>query len=188
MRASRSFTDFLLVFIIGVCIGLLVSQRACNDSIIPPNDTTYIVGKSDTIVIHDTTLKEVIKPIAVTKYKYVHDTIYGIDTLVCDTVRNYIDSLEDGTCKAVYNASVRGQLLGWSANLMSRKMEINRVDTIKITLPTKDRFRLGIGASLNDSLQPSGYIIASKRNINFLGSYNFKRKEIAIGVGINLLK
>jgi hypothetical protein len=180
--------DWVILLAIGIVIGFLLSQKACNSDKSSGGDTTYIVGTPDTIIILDTTYKYVDRPIAVTKYKYVHDTIYGIDTLVCDTVRNYIDSLEDGTCKAVYNASVRGQLLGWSANLMSRKMEINRVDTIKITLPTKDRFRLGIGASLNDSLQPSGYIIASKRNINYLGSYNFKRKEITLGVGINILK
>ena len=95
MRASRSFTDFLLVFIIGVCIGLLLSQRACNDSIIPSNDTTYIVGKSDTVIIRDTITKTIYKPIANAIYPSPIPEPIGIDSL--DSIRVYTNSIVDSS-------------------------------------------------------------------------------------------
>ena len=186
MGASRSFTDFLMVFIIGVCIGLFLSQRACNDSIIPPNDTTYIVGKSDTVIIRDTITKTIYKPIANASYPSPVTEPIGIDSL--DSIRVYTNSIVDSSGGVTVRDSIRGVLLSQDISLFSKAIYVNRVDTLKILIPAKDRLRLGVGAMLNDSLQPSGYIVALKGRYNYIGSYNLIKKQISIGVGINLIK
>lgn len=183
----------IFIFAIGVVLGLMLCREGCGGDGGGSSDTVYVKGIPDTVIVYDSTHKYVDKPTAVTKYKYVHDTIHivGNSDIVldpCDTVRNYTDSIEDGNCKALLNASVRGELLNWSAELFSKSTFINRVDTLKIYIPAKDRFRLGVGATLNDSLQPGGFVLVAKGRYNYLGQYNFTRKRTTIGVGINLIK
>lgn len=181
----------LLTFAILLCIYLILI-RSCGDGHGGGDaaDTTYITGDPDTVIIYDTTFKYVDRPVPVAKYKYVYDTI-AVDSfsankdLTCDTIRVYVDSVEDGTCKVLLRDSIRGELLGWSAQLYSRNTTITRVDTMKITV-YPDKWRMGIGAGINQGLMLYGS--ASKGRNHFIGGYDFKSKSPFLGAGVMISK
>ncbi len=182
-------TDRILLTV-AILLFLYISfQRSCDgDGITGKTDTLYVKGKPDTVIVYDTTFKEVVKPVAVRAYVYVHDTVNSPETAIisgqlenpCDSIRIYTDSIEDGTCKVILKDSVRGELLGWSAELRSRKMEISRVDTMKIT-STPDRLK--IGAGIGYSNQPFPYLHLSRGRIQGLAGYQIKDKSLLLGVG-----
>lgn len=178
--------DYVIVLTVGVLIGIFLSQKSCNDESVSGGDTTYITGISDTLIIRDTIRQTIYKPIASTTYAPPINNYFSIDSL--DSIRVYTNSIVDSSGSVTVRDSVRGVLLSQDISLFSKATYINRVDTIKITLPTKDRFRLGVGASLNDSLQLGAYVVASKGRFNYMGGYNLKRKSITLGIGLNLIK
>lgn len=190
MRSQILNTLFFIL--LGVAIGILINFKGCTNDQSSSSDTVLVKGIPDTVIVFDTAYKYVEKPTAVTKYKYLHDTIHLIGNSdlqnPCDTVRNYTDSIEDGNCKALLNASVRGELLGWSAELFSKETFINRVDTVKIYIKPVEKMRIGVGVAINDSLQPIGFGSISKGRFNFLGGYNLRSRSILIGAGINFSK
>ena len=155
-------TDKLCAWLILIAIVYLILQRSCGEPNGNPDksDTVYVQGTPDTVIIHDTTFKDVIKPVP---YKVYHVPDSGkvlsnpeqLTDLTCDTIRVYIDSIEDGSCKVIVKDSIRGELLGWSAELYSKAMTITRVDTMKITT-TPDRLRIAVGMGYSN--QPFPYV------------------------------
>jgi len=185
MNHSRVTDRILLFLAIGLFI-YIAMQRSCGDTGGGgSSDTVYVKGKPDTVIVYDTTYKYVDKPVAVRSYIYVHDTINLSNNDPCDSIRIYTDSIEDGVCKAVITDSIRGELLGQSISLFSRKMEITRVDTLKIT-SYPDKWRIGIGAGVSQGLLLYG--VASHKRTNFLGGYDFHSKAPFLGVGLMISK
>ena len=193
MDHSRVTDRILLLLAITLFIWILV-HKSCNDSGGGgQSDTVYVQGSSDTVIIHDTTFKEVIKPVP---YKVYHgpdsgkvinspelSIISGQLDLTCDTIRVYIDSIEDGTCKVIVKDSIRGELLGWSAELYSKSMTITRVDTMKITT-IPDRLRIAIGMGYSN--QPFPYVNLSRGRLNGIAGYQIKDKSLLLGVGFQI--
>lgn len=188
-------TDRILLLVAIVLFIWILVHKSCGE----PNgnfdksDTVYIKGNPDTVIIHDTTFKEVIKPVP---YKVYHVPDVGkmiellsnpeqLPDLTCDTIRVYVDSIEDGTCKVIVKDSVRGELLGWSAELYSKSMTITRVDTLKITT-IPDKWRIGIGAGVSQGLLLYGS--ATRGRNQFIGGYDFNSKAPFIGVGLMIVK
>lgn len=192
MDHSRVTDRILLLLAITLFVWILV-HKSCNE----PNgnsdksDTVYVQGTPDTVIIHDTTFKEVIKPVPYATYKYIRDTFHlsgdpeQLADLTCDTIRVYIDSIEDGTCKVIVKDSVRGELLGWSAELYSKSMTITRVDTLKIT-SYPNKWRIGIGAGVSQGLLLYGS--ATRGRNQFIGGYDFNSKAPFIGLGLMITK
>lgn len=190
MDHSRVTDRILLLLAITLFVWILV-HKSCNE----PNgnsdksDTVYVQGTPDTVIIHDTTFKEVIKPVPYATYKYIRDTFELLSNteqladLTCDTIRVYIDSIEDGTCKVIVKDSVRGELLGWSAELYSKAMTITRVDTMKITT-IPDRLRIAVGMGYSN--QPFPYVNLSRGRLNGIAGYQIKDKSLLLGVGYNI--
>ena len=191
MDHSRVTDRILLLLAITLFVWILV-HKSCNDTGGGgQSDTVYVAGTPDTVIIHDTTFKEVIKPVPYATYKYIRDTFHlsgnseQLTDLTCDTIRVYIDSIEDGTCKVIVKDSVRGELLGWSAELYSKSMTITRVDTLKIT-SYPDKWRIGIGAGVSQRLLLYGS--ATKGRNQFITGYDFNAKAPFIGVGVMISK
>lgn len=197
-----NLTDKLCAWLILISIVYLILQRSCGEPNGNPDksDTVYVQGTPDTVIIHDTTFKEVIKPVPYKVYhlpdsgkvlsnpELLRDHIGGVNEMIdltCDTIRVYVDSIEDGTCKVIVKDSVRGELLGWSAELYSKSMAITRVDTLKIT-SFPDKWRIGIGAGVSQGLLLYGS--ATKGRNQFIGGYDFNSKAPFIGVGLMLTK
>jgi hypothetical protein len=165
-------------------------HKSCNDTGGGgQSDTVYVAGTPDTVIIHDTTFKEVIKPVPYATYKYIRDTIELLSNpeqladLTCDTIRVYIDSIEDGSCKVIVKDSIRGELLGWSAELYSKSMTITRVDTLKITT-IPDRLRIAVGMGYSN--QPFPYVNLSRGRLNGIAGYQIKDKSLLLGVGYQI--
>jgi len=191
MDHNRVTDRILLLVSIILFIWILIHKSCEGDGNLGKSDTVYVKGNPDTVIVYDTTLKEVIKPMPYAKYRYVHDTIHLLSNteqlpdLTCDTIRVYMDSITDGTCKVIVKDSVRGELLGWSAQLYSSSMQINRVDTIKIT-SYPDKWRVGIGAGVSQGLILYG--IASRKRSNFMAGYDFHSKAPFMGAGVMISK
>ena len=185
-------TDKLCAWLILIAVVYLILQRSCGEPNGNPDksDTVYVQGTPDTVIIHDTTFKEVIKPVP---YKVYHVPDSGkvlsnpeqLTDLTCDTIRVYIDSIEDGSCKVIVKDSVRGELLGWSAELYSKSMTITRVDTLKVT-SFPDKWRIAIGAGVSQGLLLYGS--ATRGRNQFIGGYDFHSKAPFIGVGLMIVK
>ena len=185
-------TDKLCAWLILIAIVYLILQRSCGEGVGNPDksDTVYVQGTPDTVIIHDTTFKEVIKPVP---YKVYHVPDSGkvlsnpeqLTDLTCDTIRVYIDSIEDGSCKVIVKDSVRGELLGWSAELYSKSMTITRVDTLKVT-SFPDKWRIAIGAGVSQGLLLYGS--ATRGRNQFIGGYDFNSKAPFMGVGLMITK
>lgn len=192
MDHSRVTDRILLLIAILLFIWILV-HKSCGEpgGNSDKSDTVYVAGTPDTVIIHDTTFKEVIKPVSVKSYLYIRDTVelssnsLQLPDLTCDTIRVYIDSLEDGTCKVIVKDSVRGELLGWSAELYSKSMTVTRVDTLKITT-YPDKWRIGIGAGVSQGLLLYGS--ATRGRNQFIGGYDFHSKAPFLGVGLMISK
>ncbi len=186
-------TDKLCAWLILIAVVYLILQRSCGEPNGNPDksDTVYVAGTPDTVIIHDTTFKDVIKPVPYATYKYIRDTFHLsgnpelLADLTCDTIRVYVDSIEDGTCKVIVKDSVRGELLGWSAELYSKSMTITRVDTLKIT-SYPDKWRIGIGAGVSQGLLLYGS--ATRGRNQFIGGYDFNSKAPFVGVGLMIVK
>ena len=190
MDHSRVTDRILLLLAITLFVWILV-HKSCNDTGGGgQSDTVYVQGTPDTVIIHDTTFKDVIKPVP---YKVYHVPDSGkmignpeqLPDLTCDTIRVYIDSIEDGTCKVIVKDSVRGELLGWSAEFYSKSMTITRVDTLKIT-SYPNKWRIGIGAGVSQGLLLYGS--ATRGRNQFIGGYDFNSKAPFIGLGLMITK
>lgn len=189
MDHSRVTDRILLLLAITLFVWILV-HKSCNDTGGSAQyDTVYVQGTPDTVIIHDTTFKEVIKPVPYATYKYIRDTFHLagnpelLTDLTCDTIRVYIDSIEDGSCKVIMRDSIRGELLGWSAELYSKAMTITRVDTMKITT-TPDRLRIAVGMGYSN--QPFPYVNLSRGRLNGIAGYQIKDKSLLLGVGYQI--
>jgi len=190
MDHNRVTDRILLLVAIVLFVWVLVYKSCTGEGGQSNSDTVYVKGTPDTVIVYDTTAKESIKPDPVRMYVYVHDTIELSNSdksfiNPCDSIRVYTDSIEDGTCKAVITDSIRGELLGSTVTLYSRKMEINRVDTMKIT-SHPDKWRIGVGAGVSQGLLIYG--TASHKRTNFLGGYDFHSKAPFLGVGVMISK
>lgn len=188
MDHSRVTDRILLLLAITLFVWILV-HKSCNDTGGGgKSDTVYVQGTPDTVIIHDTTFKEVVKPVP---YKVYHVPDRGkmignpeqLADLTCDTIRVYIDSIEDGSCKVIVKDSIRGELLGWSAELYSKAMTITRVDTLKITT-FPDRLRIAVGMGYSN--QPFPYVNLSRGRLNGIAGYQIKDKSLLLGVGYNI--
>lgn len=184
-------TDKLCAWLILIAVVYLILQRSCGEPNGNPDksDTVYVQGTPDTVIIHDTTFKEVMIPVSVKSYLYIRDTVELstssrlLPDLTCDTIRVYVDSIEDGTCKVIVKDSVRGELLGWSAELYSKDMTITRVDTMKITT-IPDRLRIAVGMGYSN--QPFPYVNLSRGRLNGIAGYQIKDKSLLLGVGYQI--
>lgn len=188
MDHSRVTDRILLLLAITLFVWILV-HKSCNDTGGGgQSDTVYVQGTPDTVIIHDTTFKDVIKPVP---YKVYHVPDSGkvlsnpeqLTDLTCDTIRVYIDSIEDGSCKVIVKDSIRGELLGWSAELYSKSMTITRVDTLKITT-IPDRLRIAVGMGYSN--QPFPYVNLSRGRLNGIAGYQIKDKSLLLGVGYQI--
>ena len=188
-------TDRILLLCAIVLFIWILVHRSCGEPNGNPDksDTVYVQGIPDTVIIHDTTFKEVIKPVP---YKVYHipdsgkkvnspeiSIFSGQLDLTCDTIRVYVDSIEDGTCKVIVRDSVRGELLGWSAELYSKSMAITRVDTLKITT-IPDRLRIAVGMGYSN--QPFPYVNLSRGRLNGIAGYQIKDKSLLLGIGYQI--
>lgn len=188
MNQSKQTDRILLLLAIALFIYIAL-QRSCDGGGTGGSaDTVYVKGVPDTVILHDTTLRFVDIPIAVKSYVYIRDTVELPDSdrsiiNPCDSIRIYTDSIEDGVCKVILKDSIRGELLGWSAELRSRKMEITRVDTLKITA-FPDRLRAGVGLGYSNQLFP--YLHLSKGRIEGMAGYQIKDKSLLLGVGVRV--
>lgn len=195
MMNSRIIDRLLLLLAITLFVYIALHKSCGDGGQVKDSDTVYVTSVPDTIIIHDTTHKIVYKPVAVTSYVYVSDsTISNLETDVrdsrttqnpCDSIRVYVDSIEDGVCKVVMRDSIRGELLGWSAELMSRKMETSRVDTMKITA-YPSRMQVAVGAGFSDQIIP--YVSLSKNRTHAFAGYGLRDKNVMVGVGYLIVR
>lgn len=185
--SNKPLTDSILLVVLGIIIAVLFSERACNSGEPQKNDTTYIKGNPDTIIVHDTISNTIYKPEPYAVYPSPVDSPIGINDL--DSIRIYLTSIYDSAADVVVRDSVRGFLLHKDTQVRIKNRTITQIDTLKINIPTpfnNKSLKLGLGMAMNDSLQPIGYAVGIKGNLNYLVGYNIPRKRILIGIGVML--
>jgi hypothetical protein len=148
-------------------------------------DTVYIKGetiiKRDTITIRDS--------FAYPVPKIVYAAI-ETDSNLCDSVREYQNSLEDSNGFVVVNSTVQGKLINQDIALQVYRDSIFRVDTVKIT-ETVSKPVFSIGATLQfDSIgyiKPALGVLYVRKKASWSGSVN-SNGRVTIGGYFNLIK
>ena len=144
--SNKPLTDSILLVVLGIIIAVLFSERACNSGEPQKNDTTYIKGNPDTIIVHDTISNTIYKPEPYAVYPSPVDSSIGINDL--DSIRIYLTSIYDSAADVVVRDSVRGFLLHKDTQVRIKNRTITQIDTLKINIPTpfnNKSLKLGLG-------------------------------------------
>jgi hypothetical protein len=175
--------DLLIIALILLCflIGCHWNKRDVRED--STTDTVYVKGetiiKRDTITIRDS----VYYPIAQIVYAAPKDSQQW-----CDSIREYISSLDDSSGLVVVNSTVQGQLINQDITLQVYRDSIFRTDTVKITETiTKNQSIVApfVNFSLDNSIN-GGLLVQNKRNL-YGASYSNKG-IFSVFYGINLNK
>ena len=147
------------------------------------SDTVYIKGKSDTVLVHDTTI--VYNNLIHTVTDTIHDTITGQAILVSETPVK--DSLIEGKITSKYIGELKN--VSFQYKPLFPKY-ITRVDTVKINDSTtitlnKPKWGLYVGAIANADTSKFGLspmlLIKSPKGWMLTGGYDVFLKRYQLG-------
>jgi hypothetical protein len=177
---NRRAELLLLILIIAVLVWALL-QKSCGgakDGDVVESDTVYVVGKPDTLIIHDTVVVESVLPKPYAVY-IAPDTVE-----ICDSIRVY----ENTTGKVTVLDSVHGKLLYQRITAVQDTIIISRTDTMRITNERikQRKFGLYAGAMYDNQLRP--FIGADLNRTFLIAGYGLQDKSVTVGVGYRLTK
>lgn len=175
--------NILILFLILACIVLMLS-KGCHKATLKnvvKSDTT-IIHKRDTIWAKDTIFIHRANPRLVDSI-YVFDTI---NSILCDYIRNYKDTLEDSNMTAYTDYVVRGQLIGSG---MSYKLKIPLIiyDSTKVTINTVKELKMGLYGGLETGYKSvSPYIDFKLKKLDLGISYDIYNKSPKLRIGYRI--
>lgn len=174
----------ITILFLGLII-LVFFLRECNKT---PNITeTKIEEIHDTIYKRDTviSLKTVIKP--------KHDTIYKVehitDSLLCNYIREYNDSLIDSNQVIFYSITTTGTL---DSLILKYKLKVpvlienTKIITTKKTIIKPYALSIYTGLEVGTASTLSFFASINNKNKNFHYKYNLTDKSHNVGIGFNI--
>lgn len=177
-----------------IAFALLCFVIGCNWSRVPSvegdvkSDTIYIEGNSviriDTIYTQYRVYDP--KPVKTVVIDSLHSE--GSSTL-CDSIREYTESLEDSSGLVVVESKVQGELIDQKISLQSYVTSTFRVDTLRITNTiTKYKPIIAPFVEVQNSSYPLSFGIILGRNRTFIGAKVNQQGNFSGIFGYNLVK
>lgn len=157
-------------------------------------DTIYLQGDIivdiDTFIIQDSFPY----PVPVAVRAVAHDSLNMANSPqleLCDSIRDYTNSLEDSAGMVIVNTSIQGVMINQDITLQAYQNNTLQRDTVKITNTVnanqKRIFAPTFGLRIDSVAVPLiGLMLSNKKGNIIYGGEVSSKKDITVKVGINL--